>query len=278
MSKLHVLVTGPGGRIGPHVLPLLRERFTLRLLDKNPLDGPDESVVADLSDIETLQKAMEGIDAVLHLAATSDEAPFLEQLVPNNVVGIYNVYEAARLAGVKRIVFASTVQTCGFNAPGTIDPTDVAHPVSMYGATKLFGEALGRFYADKHKLEFVSVRIGWFQDYDSEYLRKSGGARNVWLSPGDAAEIFARCLEVPGLKNEILFATSKNERREAFKGTFEDAFRLRTSRRRGRHCPGKSIRHRLCALLCGQRLLDGFFKRTAGLAADQSGHDFALAV
>ena len=210
-DKLKILVTGPGGRIGPHVLPLLRERFTLRLLDKNPLDGPDESIVADLSDQSVLEKAMEGIDAVLHLAATSDEAPFLEQLVPNNVEGVYRVFEAARIMGVKRVVFASTVQTCGFNAPGTIEVADIAHSVSMYGATKLFGEALGRFYSDRHGLEFVAVRIGWFQPYDSPALRTSQGVHSLWLSPNDAAEIFARCLEIPGLKNEILFATSKTK-------------------------------------------------------------------
>jgi nucleoside-diphosphate-sugar epimerase len=210
-EKLRVLVTGPGGRIGPHLLPLFRERFTLRLLDKSPLDGPDESIVADLSDQSVLEDAMKDIDAVLHLAATSDEAPFLEELVPNNVEGVYRVFEAARISGVNRVVFASTVQTCGFNAPGTIEAADIPHPVSMYGATKLFGEALGRFYADRHGLEFVAVRIGWFQPYDSEHLKNNKGARSLWLSPNDAAEIFARCLETPGLKNEILFATSKTE-------------------------------------------------------------------
>ena len=202
-EKLRVLVTGPGGRIGPHVLPLLRERFTLRLLDKSPLDAPDESIVADLSDLSVLERAMEGIDAVLHLAATSDEAPFLEELAPNNVEGMYRMLEAAKTSGVKRFVFASTVQTCGFNAPGTIEVTDIAHPVSIYGATKLFGEALGRFYADRHGLEFVSVRIGWFQDYDSPNLKRAGGGRALWLSPKDAAEIFARCLETPGLKTRF---------------------------------------------------------------------------
>lgn len=210
-ERLRVLVTGPGGRIGPHILPLFRERFTLRLLDRLSLDGPDDSVVADLSDLDVLTKAMEGIDAVLHLAATSDEAPFLEELVPNNVEGVYRIFEAARISGVKRVVFASTVQTCGFNPHGAIEATDIPHPVSMYGATKLFGEALGRFYADRHGLEVVSVRIGWFQPYDSEHLRTNKGARTLWLSPNDAAEIFARCLETPGLKNEIVFATSKTE-------------------------------------------------------------------
>jgi uronate dehydrogenase len=200
-------VTGPGGRIGPHILPLFKERFAVRLLDRKPIDG-EEVIVADLSDIGVLERAMDGIDAVLHLAATSDEAPFHEELVPNNVVGVYNVYEAARRAGVKRVVFASTVQTIGWNAQETVEADDVPWPVSVYGVTKVFGETLGRWFYKTHGLEVVCVRIGWFQPYDSPHLHTSRGLRSVWLSPGDAAEIFARSLSVPDLGYAVLFATS----------------------------------------------------------------------
>lgn len=211
MSRLKVLVTGPGGRIGPHVLPTLKEKFEVRVFDKKPLEGEDQ-VIGDLTDRDAIDRAMQGMDAVLHLAATSDEAPFLEQLVPNNVVGVYNIYEAAQQAGVKRVVFASTVQAVGFNKNHPIEADEVPHPNSMYGATKVFGETLGRWFHDKHGLEFIALRIGWFQDYDSPHIRRPGGGRDIWLSPRDAAGIFARALEKPDVGYAIVFATSNTEK------------------------------------------------------------------
>jgi uronate dehydrogenase len=213
MNKPAVLVTGPGGRIGKHVLPRLREEFNLRLMDRSPLPDEltqgDETVVADLSDQSVLERACAGIDAILHLAATSDEAPFLEELVPNNVEGLYRLFEAARVQGVKRIVFASTVQTVSRNAPGTIEIDHLPHPVSLYGATKLLGEAMGRYYFHKHGIEFVAIRIGWFLDYAA--LRRQPYGRDVWLSPRDAAEIFARSLGREGVGCATVFATSLTE-------------------------------------------------------------------
>jgi nucleoside-diphosphate-sugar epimerase len=225
-NKLNVLVTGPGGRIGKHVLPTLRERFLLRLMDKNPL--PDEltqgdgQVTADLSDQSVLETACEGIDAILHLAATSDEAPFLEELVPNNVEGLFRLLEAARIQGVKRVVFASTVQTVGRNAPGTITTDALPHPISLYGATKLLGEAMGRHYFHKHGIEFVAVRIGWFLDYPD--IQKQPYGRDVWLSPRDAAEIFARSLEMPGVDNITVFATSITEKERLSRAPLKQFF------------------------------------------------------
>jgi nucleoside-diphosphate-sugar epimerase len=211
-TKPRVLLTGPGGRIGPSVVPLFSERFDLRLLDKNPIPEAKNAIVSDLSDINTLTEALSGMDCLVHLAATSDEAPFVEQLVPNNVIGLYNIFEAARLSGVKRIVFASTVQAVGFYPNNhTVQATDLPRPVSLYGCTKAFGETLGRYYFDRHGIEFIGVRIGWFQNYDSPLLRNNRGARSIWLSPNDAAGILARCVEAENIGYALVFATSKTE-------------------------------------------------------------------
>lgn len=209
--RLRVLLTGPGGRIGPHILPTFRERYDLRVLDKKPVGGEPETILADLSDIAVLERAMEGVDVLVHLAATSDEAPFVEELVPNNVVGVYNTFEAARRAGVKRIVFASTVQTVGRypREHGTIRIEDPPRPNSLYGATKVFGEVVGRWYHDTHGIEFVAVRIAWFQPYDNPGLREHAGARVLWLSPRDCADLLARAVETPGVGYAIVFGTSK---------------------------------------------------------------------
>lgn len=212
-DKLTVLVTGIGGRIGREVIGMLQDAYDLRTLDKSPVPFAPDTIVADLSDIEALRRAMQGVDVVLHLAATSDEAPFLEQLVPNNVVGLFNTYQAAQDAGVRRIVFASTVQTIGRypQEHGTIQITDLPRPNTMYGATKVFGEALGRYWHDDRKMEFVAIRIGWFQPYDSQDLQKGRGPRDIWLSPRDAFGIFRAAIERPGVGFALVFGTSKTE-------------------------------------------------------------------
>jgi nucleoside-diphosphate-sugar epimerase len=207
--KHTVLLTGPGGRIGPHILPTFHEQFDLKLLDRRPIEGEPETIVADLSSIETLTAAMQGCDTVVHLAATSDEAPFVEELVPNNVVGLFNVFEAARAAGVKRVVFASTVQAVSFYPhEHSVQATDLPRSVSLYGVTKAMGETMGRYYHDKHGLEFIAVRIGWFLDYEHTLL-KDGRANAIWLSPRDAASFLARCVTAENIGYAIVHATSK---------------------------------------------------------------------
>ena len=89
--------------MGKYLVPLLREQFALRLMDAKPLpgEGDDEVVQADIQDLEAFKKACAGMKALLHLAAISDEADFMTKLLPGNVVGAYNAYEAARAAGIK---------------------------------------------------------------------------------------------------------------------------------------------------------------------------------
>jgi uronate dehydrogenase len=215
MERLTVLLTGPGGRIGPHLIPSFRERYNLRLLDRKPIPGEPETILSDLQDKEVLKQAMQGVDVVVHLAATSDEAPFLEKLVPNNVVGLHNTFDAAREAGVRRIVYASTVQTIEFYGrefPRPVEPNDYPRPWTTYAATKLFGEAVGRWYHEAHGIEFVAVRIGAFQPYDSEWLRTSQGLREMWLSPKDCRGILHAAIEKPGIGYALVFATSITEK------------------------------------------------------------------
>lgn len=211
-SNRIVLVTGAGGRIGPYVLPTLRERCTLRLLDRRPVDAPEPTILADLSDPGVLCEALRGVDTVVHLAATSDEAPFVEELVPNNIVGLYHLMDAVRAEGVRRVVFASTVQAVGNHPPDMkIAASDPPRPVTHYGCTKAFGEVLGRFYHDKHGVEFVAIRIGWFHPYDSPLLATSRAARSIWLSPRDAAGILLAAIECPEVGFAIVNATSITE-------------------------------------------------------------------
>src|SRR5687767_11394918 len=98
-TQLKVLLTGAGGRISAHIVGPFREVYDLRTLDLRPVPDDPNAITADLQDFEALKRAMEGRDVVVHLAAVSDEAPFLEKLVPHNIIGLYNTYQAAQEAG-----------------------------------------------------------------------------------------------------------------------------------------------------------------------------------
>lgn len=210
---MNVLLTGPSGRLGPHLVLPFREVYNLRTFDLHP-STEAASFVGDLSEIEPLRQAMRGREVVVHLAATSDEAPFVEQLVPNNVIGLYNVFEAARLEKVRRLVFASTIQAVGYNLRNRDTPLEsdeLPRPGTLYGATKVLGETMGRWYHDKHKMEFIAIRIGAFQPYDSPLLNEPW-CPDIWLSPRDAVSLFRLAIETPGIGYAIVNGTSKTTR------------------------------------------------------------------
>ena len=205
--------------MGPHLVAPFREIYDLQTFD---LSGNGGDFEGDLSQIEPLRAAMKGCEVVVHLAATSDEAPFVEILVPNNVIGVYNVLEAAHLEGVRRVVFASTVQAVAGNLSAEVPFENQAtpRPNTLYGVTKVLGETMGRWYHDKHGLEFIAIRIGAFQPYDSPHFAKPW-CRELWLSPRDAASLFRAAIETPGIGYAIVNGTSK---------TFVEKLSLRPAR------------------------------------------------
>jgi nucleoside-diphosphate-sugar epimerase len=210
-----ILITGPGGRVGPHIAPFLREQFALRLLDVRPLTNlplaaDDEFVQADIRDLSAVRKACEGIKAVVHLAAISDEADFHSLLLPYNLEGTYNVFEAARQAGVRKVIFASTGQTV-LHYPTNImvTPDMPPRPWTVYACTKVFGEALARHYSDQYGMEMIAIRICYFQPPDSELLRQRGNIQSNWCSPRDLAQLLIKSLQST-IKFAIFFGVSNN--------------------------------------------------------------------
>jgi NAD+ dependent glucose-6-phosphate dehydrogenase len=209
VTKKRILLTGAGGRVGPHLLPVFADRYDLKLYDKNPIIGFDHTFIGDLSDIETLKNAMEGCESVVHLAATSDEADFVSLLVPSNVIGLYNVFEGALQAGVKRIVFASSVHTMArypSNYP-PIETSELPRPGTRYGITKVLGETMGRYYFDRDGLEFVALRFGAFEP--AEKLVGKEGMQRCWLSPRDGREMIIRAVETEDVGYAIVNAFSQ---------------------------------------------------------------------
>ena len=201
--------------MGTHIVPLLREHFALRLLDAAPLKnlqltGDDEFVQADIRDFEALRVACGGVNAMLHLAAISDEADFHSKLLPMNLAGVYNAFEAARQAGLKKVLFASTGQTVLNYAKGEwITPEMPVRPWTVYACTKVFGEALARHYSDHHGMSMVVLRICYFQPCDSPILRTAGDIQREWVSPRDLTQLIVKSLRAD-VRFAIFFGISNN--------------------------------------------------------------------
>ncbi|MEU0075343.1 NAD(P)-dependent oxidoreductase [Streptomyces sp. NPDC006332] len=207
-----VLLTGAAGGLGTLMRNLLPAfDYELRLLDMRPIEGDPDAVTADLADKDAVRKAVRGVDAIIHLAGISLEAPF-EKILTANIEGTYNLYEAAREEGVKRIVFASSNHAVGFTPRPQGDdpliPIDTPRrPDTFYGLSKAFGEDLAQFYWDKYGIETVSVRIGsCFPEPTSVRML------SVWMSPADGARLFHAGLTAENVGHTVVYGSSANTR------------------------------------------------------------------
>lgn len=211
-NRPRILVTGAAGRIGETIVPYLRQDYALRLMihhKRTTPGGDDEVVAADLANLAEVQAACQGVIAVVHLAADpTNRAPW-ESVLSANVVGTYNVFEAARTAGVGKVVFASTNHVSGwYEREGVYTTPDMpVRPDSLYGASKAFGEALGRYYSDAFGIAIVCLRIGSFLPKPT-----SVRALSTWLSYRDCAQLVLRSLEAD-VRFGIFYGISKNRRR-----------------------------------------------------------------
>jgi uronate dehydrogenase len=208
-----ILITGAAGKIGDTLRQGLRGSYPLvRLLDIAPLgtaQNGEEICTADIGDVAALEQAMRGIDCVVHLAGMPVEADW-ETVLRLNIEGSYNVFEAARRQGVKRIVFASSNHAVGFHRRERfIDDSVVPRPDTRYGVSKVFGEALGRLYADKHGLSVACLRIGSFLTPD-----RPTDARQLltWISHRDMVQLVRRCIDGPDYHFVTVYGVSNNLR------------------------------------------------------------------
>lgn len=208
-----VLVTGAAGLIGSHLREALSE-YQVRLLDRDVSGiepaANEECVEADLGDFDAIQKATSGCDSVVHLAAAPRvQEPWSTLRIPN-FDGVYHVYEAARLSGVRRVVFASTNHVTGmldYHQRWPIGPHDDVAPDSLYGASKAFGEALGRYYTETSDLSVLCLRIGWI---NTEQRPDDPNWRRMWLSFRDMRQLFVKCLTAPDVQFGVYYGVSAN--------------------------------------------------------------------
>jgi uronate dehydrogenase len=205
-----VLITGAAGQIASELRKRLSSQFALRLTDVQPvgtLSAREKFVAADLTDIGALEQLMTGADAVVHLGGVAVEESW-DKILPANLVGTYNVLEAARRRGVKRIIVASSNHAVGFFPRSqTIDDHVFPRPDGRYGLSKAFAEITGRLYADKYRMEVFCIRIG-AMTLEPEDVRRLA----IWIHPEDLTSLVEVGITAPGVHFDIVYGMSDNTR------------------------------------------------------------------
>ncbi len=205
-----ILLTGAAGDVGGHLRRELAGKYNLRLSDVRPIKGlvaGEKFALGDVSKMSDMLRVTKGVDAILHLGGFSVEGPW-EEILHANIVGCYNVFEAARRNGVRRILFASSNHATGFyQRDQKIDHRVYPKPDSRYGLSKVFGEQLGSLYADKYGMEVFCMRIGNVNVAPADKRRLS-----IWISPRDLAQLVSVGVENPNISFEIVYGVSSNKR------------------------------------------------------------------
>ena len=205
-----ILITGAAGDVGTHLRRELAGRYRIRASDLRSLKekfGDQEFVRADISKMSDARRITKGVDAIVHLGGYSVEGPWAG-ILKANIVGCYNVFEAARRNGVKRILFPTSNHAVGFYPRSqTIDHRVPVRPDSRYGVSKAFGEALGSLYADKYGMEVFCMRIGNVNTAPIDRRRLS-----ILLTPRDLAQLVTIGIEHPDIRFEIVYGISRNTR------------------------------------------------------------------
>jgi uronate dehydrogenase len=213
MSK--VLVTGSAGTVGRPLCDELRRRgHVVRGLDLAPTPELADAVIADVADAEAVRAATRGMDAVVHLAAQPHERPFPE-LVGPNVVGLYNVMDAARNEAVKRVVLASSMMVVsGWKDRPRPAAVDERRPNYHYALTKVWAEQMGELYARCFGMSILAVRLGWMvRTPDEARHMQELGIFDCYLGRADGARALAAAVEAGGIGFEIVYAASRGGER-----------------------------------------------------------------
>jgi len=218
-GRRRVLVTGAAGRIGAYFAEHSHDRYPLRLMvrgdegasDINQIRPFGEVVTADLEDLDRLKEICEGIDTVLHLAGDPAPDATWHSLLPVNIVGTYNTFAAARSAGCRRVIYASSIHAVsGYAADVQVKTSEPVNPGDLYGVSKCFGEALARYMAEKEDLSAIAVRIGAFQPLETPRAEGGEDVLDAFVSHRDLIQLFHRCIDVENLKFAIFHGLSDN--------------------------------------------------------------------
>jgi nucleoside-diphosphate-sugar epimerase len=214
-----VLVTGAEGNIGSYFAEHSHRRYPLRLMVR-PGDKADKSdrirpfgevVEANLDDLPALKRHCRGMDTIVHLAADASPSVTWDSILPNNIVGTYNLFVAAKSAGCRRVIYASSVHAIsGYPPDIQVKPNEPVNPGDLYGVSKCFGEAMARYMAEQEGISAVCIRIGAFQPAEVAKKRKGVGMMDAWVSQRDLNQLIQKCIDAQGLRFAIFHGLSNN--------------------------------------------------------------------
>ncbi|MBT3342892.1 MAG: NAD(P)-dependent oxidoreductase [Gemmatimonadetes bacterium] len=217
-SRKKLFITGAAGLVGSALRLHLRDRYDFRLLFHRTIpetEPGDEIMVSDVANFENMVEACEGVDAVIHLGIAiagrgTPRTRYNQMIMETNIQGTYNVFEAARIHSVPKVIFASTNHVTGYyEKEGIVTGDDVmVRPDSMYGVSKAYGEALARHYHDAFGMSCYCLRIANFPNTD-EVNSKYETGKNRWLSARDCSNLVTSCLEAPHPQFGIFNAVSR---------------------------------------------------------------------
>ncbi|MDN5201207.1 NAD-dependent epimerase/dehydratase family protein [Fulvivirgaceae bacterium BMA10] len=206
-----ILVTGSSGAIGSILCPFLQNNgYHVRGLDLQYGGITDEFLLGNIQDKKLINKAIQGIDAIIHLAASSDESDFQSGLLSNNVIGLKVLLEEAIKQNVKKIIFASSIQTVDFRQKDTYYTINDRSPFNHYGLSKVWGEDLLELLSKQKSISVIIARLGWFIRSEEEFIEayRFPNGKDLYLSPNDLSEFFLRCLQKDNINFEKLYVTS----------------------------------------------------------------------
>lgn len=215
--RRRVLITGAAGRIGSTFARHAGGKYDFRLMVRGDEERIDqirpfgEVVTGNLADLPRLKNICRGIDTVVHLAATPDPSAVWNTLLHDNIIGTYHMMAAAKAAGCRRVIYASSVHAVGGYPPGVqVKTTDPVNPGDLYGVSKCVGEALGRYMAEQEGLSVIALRIGAFQPVDAARRPEMIGVAEMFVSDRDLAQLIERCIDDATLRWAVFNAVSNN--------------------------------------------------------------------
>ena len=211
-----VLVTGAAGNIGSYFAAHSQPKYDLRLMvrdkgeDSSAIQEFGEVVICDLADLPHLEKLCEGVDTVLHLAGNASPNQTWNSVIENNITGTYHAFVAAKAAGCRRVIFASSIHAVsGYPRGIQVKTSEPVNPGDLYGVSKCFAEALGRYMAVQEGLSAIALRIGGFQP-TSTAERPDLGLMDGWVSQRDLNQLIERCIDVENLQWAVFHGLSNN--------------------------------------------------------------------
>jgi nucleoside-diphosphate-sugar epimerase len=213
-TRPKVLLTGAAGRIGSFLTQHLAEYYDIVLTDvRTPAETHGLAFVeADIADPEAMRALCRGVDTVVHLAADPSIHATWESLLPRNIIGVHNVFQAAHEAGCRRVVFASSINAVsGYPDDVQVHTSMPVRPPNLYGATKAWGESLACYYADQRGISAICLRFGWVVSRDSEQLKQRTNLLDRVLTYEDLARLVRASIDAPAdLRFGIFHGVSNN--------------------------------------------------------------------